>query len=246
MSGKLKKRWRELTGAQTVALILVGFFMFFMVIGIAAGPTEDRPAEQEKVNYPKIAADGTLKDTQKSAPTPPPPPATPPPTTPKTYTGSGDNVLTIEKPNDRAAIVAFSCPSCTGNTAVETNGYESLIVNEIGSYSGRHLIDSRGGSITTELTITATSAWTVTVSGTDHARTELSGHGDEVILVGGTGRKAAISNVGDSNFIVEVYPLDGGSSDLAVNTIGSYKGTVPLDAPALVQITSNGDWTVTP
>jgi hypothetical protein len=45
---------------------------------------------------------------------------------------------------------------------------------------------------------------------------------------------------------VKVYPLAGDTSDLAVNTIGSYSGTVPLHAPSLVQIKSNGDWTVIP
>jgi hypothetical protein len=79
MSGKLKNRWREFTGAQKVALILVGFFMLFMVIGIAAGPAEDRPAEPQKVNYPKIAADGTMYNSHASDSAPPSDPAPPPP-----------------------------------------------------------------------------------------------------------------------------------------------------------------------
>jgi hypothetical protein len=34
--------------------------------------------------------------------------------------------------------------------------------------------------------------------------------------------------------------------DLAVDEIGSYDGTVPLDAPAAVAITSSGTWAIAP
>ena len=34
--------------------------------------------------------------------------------------------------------------------------------------------------------------------------------------------------------------------DLAVNEIGAYTGTVRLEGPSVVQVTADGDWTITP
>jgi hypothetical protein len=59
------------------------------------------------------------------------------------------------------------------------------------------------------------------VSSTDQASTNLSGRGNQVVLIESSTRKAAISNIRDSNFAETVYPLDGRLSDLVVNTIGS-------------------------
>jgi hypothetical protein len=55
---------------------------------------------------------------------------------------------------------------------------------------------------------------------------------------------AAITNVGESNFTVWGY--GGSSSELAVNTIGSYQGTVELTGPGFIQVNSEGDWSITP
>lgn len=176
-------------------------------------------------------------------------PPQPKPVTPKVYKGSGDDVVTIQKPGgDGAAIVKFECPACTSNTVVETNGAESLLVNTIGSYSGSHLIDIESGSTTSKVTITAVGSWKLTVGGLDMAvqvKDKASGKGDAVLHITGNTSEATVTNTGESNFVVNTYPENGGFSDLAVNTIGSYKGTVPLDAPAYVQITSSGSWTFT-
>lgn len=174
--------------------------------------------------------------------------ATPP--APKVYQGTGDDVVAIEKPSDGAAILAFECPSCSSNTIVKTNGAESLIVNTIGAYAGSHLIDARQGSNTTKVTVTATGAWKITVSSLDAAMQvqdqQVSGKGDVVLHLMGNTTQAALTNDGDANFVVETFPESGGSLDLPVNTIGSYKGTVPIAGPAYVQITSNGNWSVSP
>jgi TM2 domain-containing membrane protein YozV len=176
----------------------------------------------------------------------------PKPVKPKVYTGVGDDVVSIKKPYDGAIIVAFECAGCTGNTIVETNGSESLLVNEIGPYSGRHLADTADGANTTEVVITANAAWKLTISGINKAKTAsgkaVSGRGSDVLYVSGDTTKATVTNVGDSNFIVNVYSLaeDSDFNDLVINTIGSYRGTVPLHAPAVVQIESSGKWSVTP
>jgi hypothetical protein len=213
-----------------------------VAIGSAAGAGDKKTA--------------TNVTTKKPTPTPPtevaeePAPAPAPPAKPKTYTGTGDDVVSVAKPTDGAAILTFKCPACTENTVVKTNGEDSLLVNTIGAYSGGHLIDSSSGSNTTEVTITAVGSWTLTLSDLDQSAQSsgkpISGKGDTVLHITGNTTKAAITNTGNENFVVRTFPEGGGSADLAVNTIGSYKGTVPLATPAYVQISSNGAWTVTP
>jgi hypothetical protein len=231
---------------------VIAVFVLISIIGAATGDdTKEAPAKSttsssvtEGESQPTIA--GTLEDKSAQAATPTPPSA------PKVYEGSGDDIVTIQKPttDGSTAILKFECPACSSNVTVKTNGAESLLVNEIGAYSGFHLIDTRAGSNTTEATVHATGAWKMTVGGLDMATQQVagqpvSGTGDAVVHIVGSTRKAAITNVGESNFTVKVLPENGGS-DLAVNTIGSYKGTVALSAPAYVQVGSSGNWTITP
>ena len=134
---------------------------------------------------------------------------------------------------------------------MERDGGESLLVNTIGSYTGKRWIDASSGSTTGRLTIKATGSWKVTIGGPDQARSAsgpVSGKGDDVIALGGDTTTAALTNKGKGNFIVQSVPTDGSlfGGDLAVNEIGSYTGTVPLTAPTLVQVTSDGSWTITP
>lgn len=179
---------------------------------------------------------------------PAPAAATPPASAPTSYTGKGDDVITIKK-DDGPAIVTFECARCSANTVLQSDGRDSLLVNTIGSYSGRHLIDATDGSVTSTLTVKATGSWKITVaSGLASATkgvTSVSGHGDDVAVLTGDISKAAITNKGgNSNFVVQVYGSSG-FPDLAVNTIGGYSGTVPMTAPAALAITSTGNWTVT-
>src|SRR3546814_7249202 len=62
-------------------------------------------------------------------------------------TGAGDSVLDVNIAT--TAIVTFSCPTCSSNTVLTTNGPESLLVNEIGPYTGTRLLNTSEGSITT-------------------------------------------------------------------------------------------------
>lgn len=226
---KKRKKWPWIIGA-----ILV----LFVIIGVSGGNGGSSPTV-EQVNSaaaPAVPAG--------NAPAPAAQPQASPPTD---YSGKGDDVVTIKK-DSGPAIVSFECGKCSGNTVLQSDGYDTLLVNAIGSYKGRHLIDANDGSTTSTLTVKATGSWKITVaSGLGTALKgdkAASGHGDDVVLLSGSMSKAAITNKGKSNFVVQVY----GSSafpDLAVNTIGGYTGTVPVDGPALLSIKSDGDWSVT-
>lgn len=223
--------------AGAIILILIGVGVG---IGVKSGGNKE-PADNSVTD--NTSSQGTIPVSQS-------PSSTPATVTPKTYTGTGDDVVTLDKPTNSPAILKFDCPGCTENTVVKANGADTLLVNTIGSYSGSHLIDTAVGSNTTQITITATGAWTLSLSGLDQATQvngqATSGQGDSVLYVTGDTTAAAFTNTGDENFVVKVYPADGGSTDLAINTIGSYSGTVPLSTPSYVQITSNGSWSITP
>jgi hypothetical protein len=175
-------------------------------------------------------------------------PAVSPPTV---YEGRGDDVIPITK-DPGVAIVEFECPKRSGNTVVKTDGADSLLVDEIGAYRGKHLIDERSGSTTATLEITASGPWTATVSSGLAAATvptgagPVSGKGDDVVVIMSASTKAHITDKGPSNFAVWVISVDSGRPDLAVNTIGGYDGTVVLDGPAVVEVTSSGSWTIAP
>lgn len=159
------------------------------------------------------------------------------------FTGTGDDVKIVDL-QGMPALVTFTCKACSGNTVLETNGAEIMLVNTIGGYSGSHLVDTSTGSATSEFAISADAAWTLKVEDVDAVPTaagKASGHGDKVIYWDAPSNKAAITNKGDGQFLVEGF----GSQipELSVDDEGSYTGTVKL-SPGFVQIKSEGDWTI--
>jgi hypothetical protein len=242
-ASKRTKRWPFLIAG------IVGVAVLF-VVGVATrGPAE--PTSASPGAGPTSAASTSVASVAAapqppSAPSPTPSPTPPPPSPPTVYEGTGDDVVTITK-DPGVAVVDFECEQCSRNTIVQTDGREQLLVNSIGSYKGRHLIDVYDGSATTTVTIKATGSWKFTLSSgltaLPRASGPISGTGDDVVLIQGDTTKATITYRGERNFIIEVI---GDRPDMAVNTIGSYEGTVPLDASAVVVITSSGEWTITP
>ncbi|MDR6142377.1 hypothetical protein QE375_001931 [Microbacterium foliorum] len=161
------------------------------------------------------------------------------------FTGAGDMVLDVNV--TEAAIVSFSCGDCSSNTVVKTNGRESLLVNTIGAYAGSHLINIEVGAITTQIVIESAGNWTLAIDDVTTAPvfdTAASGTGDSVIILTGGFDAAAITNDAGSNFVIKAYG-DGNYSPLIVNEIGAYSGTVQMSAPAVVQVISEGNWSIT-
>lgn len=167
----------------------------------------------------------------------------------KTFQGIGDDIVEFEV--DKPAIVRFSCPACSGNTVVSTDGRDSLIINEIGAYSGEHLINMSENALTTSFEVTADSAWTLSISDANSAKRvtgkSLSGKGSTVLYVPSTYSKVSVRNVGTSNFVVYVWPKKPGFFylPLLINEIGSYKGTKRVKTPGLIYVGSLGEWSLT-
>jgi hypothetical protein len=222
--------------------VLGGIILLIVIVAIAS-----QGGGKTTTATPAAGADPSAAQIPAAQPTPAAP-ATPAPPPPSKYHGTGDDVVTIHRP-DGPKIVKFACLHCTGNTVVQTDGAESLLVNTIGAYSGQQWADVEDGSTTSRITITATGSWTLEVGGMDLARTvtgRVSGKGDDVIRLNVPTTKAAITNKnGSSNFVVQDVS-ESATENLDVNTIGGYHGTVPINGPALIQITSDGEWTLDP
>jgi hypothetical protein len=200
-----------------------------------------------KVHKTEKAAASAESDEPSSAPTK----AAPAKKVLKSFSGSGDDVLKVDY--EKPVIISFSCKGCSSNTVVKTDsGMDTLLVNTIGGYHGRHIVNTQDSSVLSKITINADAHWALQIQNPAAAITKridrtgdsVSGSGDDVIYVADGIGDAEIRNHGEGNFVVEAYGENVGFDGLAVNEIGSYHGTVPLAGPAFVQIQSDGTWTV--
>jgi hypothetical protein len=257
---KRGKRIFVIAGAALTALILL-----CCGVGVAAisGADKEDASKLGAVSVPSAApataiattpAESTPTAAQATA-TESTTPAEAPATTkaaakPRVIKGKGDDVVDIPPLGD-LSVVVFDC-RCSSNTVLKSDGPESLLVNEIGKYKGKRWINLEDGAQTTQFEIEASGSWTLTIGSVDQLATKAasgkaSGKGDDVIVLGGTATKAKITHSkGSSNFVVYAYSLETGEGGLLINEIGGYSGTRPLQAPALVEVTADGNWTITP
>jgi hypothetical protein len=169
---------------------------------------------------------------------------------PEEYAGFGDDVVTITK-HGTGAQVAIIQHTGGRNFAVHTlNSALSntdLLVNTIGNYSGTVLFDARSSrGETTALKITADGSWTVKLVPLTSVRsfdgsTPMTGHGDYVFAYTGDAKAATFTHDGSRNIAVHSY---GTRSDLLVNEIGPYTGTV-VWTPGFYTVTADGNWSAT-
>lgn len=227
-----------------IAGVLVAFILSAGIVAAVTNGSSE-PAT------PTATAPSVPAYTPPSAPssTPSTPAAQPEPA-PQSFKGSGDQVVRLATPLDYA-VVSFECASCSGNVVVKAD--DALLVNEIGSYSGKTIYGLSGASASSPLNrlqVNAKGAWTMTVGGLSTARQlasfPVSGSGDDVLLVSNPADVATLSHDGKSNFAVWAA-TDNSGVDLVVNEIGRYNGTVilPYDSGAmLIAITADGNWTL--
>ena len=82
---------------------------------------------------------------------------------------------------------------------------------------------------------------------------EESGSGDSIVEVpeGITAALVMATHTGSRNFVIQSLDANNEMSDLLINEIGPYSGTVDVgvtgwsDAPSMLQITADGAWTIT-
>ncbi len=194
----------------------------------------------------RAASDGLRSPS--ATPTPPPTSTTTPPPGPQPvekHSGKGNASVPTTWPM-RLGFVTFDCPKCSGHVAVNTE--HELIVNDAGPYKGTQWINDMPGYQAKTFTIKANAAWTLTV--TDESGLPvlepgkaLSGKRDVVFFVPEAVSAVAVTTKGNGNTAVWVH--GGDYSDLPVNQLGDYQGSVPVPGPAYVSLEGDGSWTVT-
>lgn len=173
------------------------------------------------------------------------------PKPPRVYKGRGDSVIKIEKPDPDQPVTAVTV---TGNASSSYFGVKAVdgdrdsFVNTTEPYAGTTLMDADGGN-TTEIQVTASGSWSVTLSdlktmpsfsdGPAH-----TGKGDAVLVYRGAAGIGTINgNRGGDYFGVKYYGSD--TSDSLVNTTDPYAGSVPWPAGvAIVVVTATGPWSI--
>lgn len=173
------------------------------------------------------------------------------------YSGSGDDVVKISKPG-RASdpVIVTATHSGSGHFAIWGLGSgqkkNDLLVNTIGHYQGRTLLDAAvfDQKVTsTHLEISANGPWTVEIRSLGTARTmstnRTTGAGDDVLQWNGTGAIATIKHNAAGHVGVWAREADGDYLDLLVNTIGPYHGTVTVPAGTrVVTLEGEGTWSI--
>ncbi|MET8252150.1 hypothetical protein [Micromonospora sp. NPDC005197] len=216
----------------------------------ASSSTSTAPSSATPTTAAPTATATTAAPTTTAPTTTAAEPTTAPPTPkPKVLKGRGDDVVRIKELTD-LSVIKFTC-KCSSNTTLKSDG-DGLLVNEIGSYSGKRWINLEDGSLTTQFEVEASGSWTLTIGSVEQMATKAltgkaAGKGDDVLVLGGDAAAAKITHSrGSSNFVVHAYSMETGEGGLLVNEIGGYSGVRPLQAPALVQVTADGNWTITP
>ncbi|MCF2530680.1 TerD family protein [Yinghuangia soli] len=223
-----------------------------------AEPDSEPEAAPEPEPTPEPAPEQAAVAEAEPAPADEPEPAPAPVPGIHTFEGTGDRILRITRPVPAGPVVAEISCGGSGNFAVWTLDssleHDKLLVNEIGNYQGRVLLDERG-TVTERLKIESDGPWTVAIQPPTAAPWLLGpvgGDGPEVLRWTGPRTVVAMTHDGSSNFMVRVYaeaPAPGQDPYLAslANTLGAYEGESILPAgPCLIEIEADGNWTVTP
>jgi hypothetical protein len=173
-----------------------------------------------------------------------------------TASGRGSKVVKFTIPEDVPAIATISNRG-RSNFIVEalakSGETNSLLVNEIGNYSGTVIFDTSSGEHSVALKIESDGTWRVVIKPIVSARSwsgsgRLTGKGDDVVRVSPATSGlfvVTITHAGRANFIVTAYSADG--TDLLVNEIGRYSGETTLpDGTLLIEVEADGSWMMTP
>lgn len=212
---------------------------------VAAPPKDAQHAE--KAVPPKKTGKAKKNSTADAAPAKKP--AAPAVPKPHDYSGTGDDVVKISKPDgqDQSAIVTLHYTGSSNFVVTSLDGSmqeTDLLVNEIGNYDGTVLTDAD----TTTLKISAQGSWRMSVKSVLAAEKvkngKASGTGDQVVIWKGDAGVAKITHHGESNFVVTTY-AGGGDGSLLVNEIGNYSGKVPWPSgPTVCVINADGTWSI--
>jgi hypothetical protein len=167
---------------------------------------------------------------------------------PVSYSGRGNTILKIKKPEAGlviASITAHGSSNFVVTSLLDGNQDGDLLVNEIGNYKGTVLLDKDGGE-THKLKIEADGTWIVTLKPLVDARvvsTSLTGSGPDVLIYRGGSATVIFTSRGSDNVVLSWIGGDG--EDLLVNEIGNYSGESAIGAgPGVLYVESADTWSL--
>ena len=162
------------------------------------------------------------------------------------FSGTGDDVITGLS-LDQVTAITFTCLECEGYLAVEPDSdTQQALVNTDGPWSGTVLTGLFDDAPTVELTITASSDWTLTIADANSLPVfddATQGSGTSAFIYSGDSTAARFTHDGPYGFIV--YHRAAGETDLVLNEIGPYDGTVPISR-GIIWVQTMANWTFMP
>jgi hypothetical protein len=239
LARKLAARKRGLAG------LIIGGVAFIVAISVSASGTP-APASH-------AVSDGssTSSNAAPAKPAPKPVKTVAPIPADVVLSGKGDSIVPLTLPDGAgepgiATLVYSGSDNFIVSSLDSSLQEQDLMVNTIGHYSGTVLFNVESGTDATKLQVQTSGAWKITLHSIRSLRefdgASASGRGDDVLIYRGAAGAAAITNTGSGNFVIWEY---GDDSNLLVNEIGKYNGTVVMGAgPALVEVNSTGNWTI--
>jgi hypothetical protein len=246
------------TRRQAVFSIPLLLAITTLACGQSTAPPPEPPAQlvTDTASPPEPTNTPLPTDTPLPTKTPRPtntpiPTATPTPVPePISVSGSGDDVVDIEK-WDGPAIARISYRGGS-NFVVWNYGTDGdkidLLVNTIGQYDGTRPLDFLDTEHTARFQVESSGEWEIAILPLTEIRIEsvpgtFTGNGDEVVYLDGTPDLLKVNaSSAASNFVIWAY---GNRRDLLVNDIAPYDGVVIAGSDtAVLVIEAEGDWSI--
>lgn len=172
--------------------------------------------------------------------------------TPKTFSGSGSEVIALGLPAGFVAIATIEFEGPDGVTIATFDAEETMIdvvVSSYGNYSGTVLL-GRGGDAdesfdVDSLDISGEGNWKVKVAAATTAPLftgKANGNSDAVFRYRGGPVDLAVVHAGDDSFGVSVFDSAGFLVERMVDEYGEIDDVYPMAAGAYVVVRASGDW----
>jgi hypothetical protein len=159
--------------------------------------------------------------------------------------GENDAIIPLDLEGE-PAVFTFSCPACEGAVTVESDGASSTLVDGEGPWQGEYLLDAdTDGAPTTELSVSATGLWTITVDelASVEPTNDATGYDEDAVVYFPQQFDAAVITHKGEGDIVVVATTDG-SSTTVVDTSGPITETVEMTGPCYVQVFAADEWSI--
>ena len=174
--------------------------------------------------------------------------------TPKTFSGSGSEVVSLGLPAGMVAVATIEFDGADGVTISTVDAEESMIdmiVSSYGPYTGTVLL-ARGGDAETPydvaaLDISGEGNWKVKVSAATTVPVfdgEVAGDSDAVYRYTGKDTELAVVHEGEDAFTVRVYDKDGFLVEKTLDEYGEIDDVYPMTAGAYIVVSATASWSI--